>query len=64
MDFNYRVKVMGYTAEQLLAMGHAINTYECAAGEHWVIGPSRSWIDEKIKSQKLTIIGQPEAIRS
>lgn len=63
MDFNYRVKVLGYTSAQLTAMGHAVNAHECAAGEYWVIGPSRSWLQDKIKRQGLKTIGELEAIR-
>lgn len=64
MDFNYRVKVLGYTTDQLLAMGFGVNTYECKPGELWAIACSGSAMDQKIKRHKLTTIGQPEVIRT
>lgn len=63
MDFNYRVKVLGYTADQLLAMGFGVNTYECKVGEHWAIACSGSHMDRLIKRHQLNTISQPEAIR-
>lgn len=63
MNFNYRVKVLGFTVEQLLAMGHAVNSYECNAGEHWIIGCSRSQLENAVKHDKLTIVSDYEAIR-
>jgi hypothetical protein len=63
MDFNYRVKAIGYTTDQLLAMGFGVNTYECQPGEHWAIACSGSAMDRLIKRHKLNIVGQPEAIR-
>lgn len=63
MNFNYRVKVLGCTVDQLLAMGHAVNSYECNAGEHWIIGCSQSQLEAAIQRDKLTIVSDYEAIR-
>lgn len=64
MDFNYRVKTLGYTADQLLAMGFGVNTYECKPGELWAVACSGSSMRDLIKRKNLNIIGQPEAIRN
>lgn len=63
MDFHYRVKAIGYTADQLLAMGFGVNTYECKPGEHWAVTCSGSSMRNMIKRHNLNIVGQPEAIR-
>jgi hypothetical protein len=63
MNFNWRVKVLGNTSDALLAMGFAVNTYECASGEHWVIGCSHSQLEADVKRNGLTAITQYEAIR-
>lgn len=63
MDFNYRVKTLGYTTDQLLAMGFGVNTYECKPGEHWAVACSGSSMRDLVKRNNLTIISEPEAIR-
>lgn len=63
MDFHYRVKLLGYTTDQLLNMGFGVNTYDCEPGELWAIACSGSHMDRLIRRHKLSIIGKPEAIR-
>lgn len=63
MDFKYKVKTLGYTTDQLLAMGFAVNVHECKPGEHWAIASSGSRMRELIKKNLLNTITQPEAIR-
>lgn len=62
MDFKYRVKTLGYTVDQLTAMGFGVNMYDCQPGEHWAIASSGSAMRRLIKRHDLKTITQPEAI--
>lgn len=63
MDFKYKVKTLGYTVDQLLAMGFSVNTHGCKAGEHWAIASSGSAMKSLIAHNHLNTITEPEAIR-
>lgn len=63
MDFHYRVKTLGYTTNQLLAMGFAVNITDCKPGENWAIASSGTAMQRMIKRHNLKTITQPEAIR-
>lgn len=63
MDFNYRVKVLGESIDSLLAMGFAVNAHDCKPGEYWVIGCSKTFLQNKVQARKLKTISQYEAIR-
>lgn len=65
MNFKYRVKVLGYTVDQLLTMGFSVNTHDCKTGELWAIACSGSDMQHLIKKNalELKLITSPEAIR-
>lgn len=63
MNFSYRVKVLGYTMDQLLAMGLAVNGHECAPGEYWIIAVGSSQLEHLIKCHSLSVISDIECIR-
>jgi len=63
MDFNYRVKVLGTSLQQLLDMGFAVNAHDCQPGEYWVIGCGRTSLENQVIHHSLTTITPYEAIR-
>ncbi len=63
MNFNCRVKTLGYTMGELLAMGFAVNNYDCEPGEHWAITGSEWDMERMIKHHNLKTITQPETVR-
>lgn len=60
MRYNARVKVLGYTVQQLLDLGHAVNTFDCEPGVQWIIGPDSDWLEKAIKRQGIVTIGKIE----
>lgn len=63
MNFNYRVKVLGKSVDQLLALGLDVNTQGCNGGELWAIATSSSRLESIVDRYSLTIISNIEAIR-
>lgn len=63
MNFNYRVKVLGKSVDQLLALGFSVNTHGCAEGELWAISTSSSKVTSMVERHRLTAISAVEAIR-
>lgn len=63
MNFDYRVKVLGYTADELIHMGFSVNTNGCAAGELWVVGCGRTQLARDVHRHGLKTINQIEVIR-
>lgn len=62
MNFSYRVKVLGYTADELARKGFSINTTDCAPGELWIVGTSRSGLDRACKLHDINTITELEVI--
>lgn len=64
MNYSYRVKVLGYTVDELIRKGFAVNTFECAKGELWVTSCSRTQLERDVHRHGLKTISNIEAVRS
>lgn len=63
MNYSYRVKVLGYTADELARKGFSINATDCAPGELWVVGTGRTQLERDVHRHGLKTISQYEALR-
>lgn len=63
MNFNYRVKVMGTSLQDLINMGFAVNAHDCQPGEYWVIGCGQTSLENKVGQHSLVTVSQYECLR-
>lgn len=63
MNFNYRVKVLGTSLQDLLDLGFAVNAADCQSGEYWLIGCGRTSLETKVTQSQLVTISDYECLR-
>lgn len=62
MNYSYRVKVLGYTVDELIRKGFSVNGTDCKHGELWLVGTSRIGLERKCKRHGINTISELEVI--